>query len=256
VNARSVIALLALLCAAEARAHGGLVDLSVYDRTEGRRLAVHWHEGRAYVVGKPGNEYQVTVRNRLREDVLTVVSVDGVNVISGETADPGQTGYVLSQQRSYDILGWRKSFAETAAFYFTALSDSYAARTGRPDNVGVIGVAVFRRKQSPVSIAPPPRPMGPETSGMKREAAGDAAAAPRAEERLGTGHGRRESSYVQHVAFERATSTPAETVTLYYDSYPNLLARGVIRDPVPPVASYPRPASPVPFPGFVPDPQR
>src|SRR5439155_25587150 len=60
VNARTVIALLALLCAAEVRAHGGLVDLSVYDRTEGRRLAVHWHEGRAYVVGKPGYEYQVS----------------------------------------------------------------------------------------------------------------------------------------------------------------------------------------------------
>jgi hypothetical protein len=54
---------------------------------------------------------------------------------------------------------------------------------------------------------------------------------------------------VQHVAFERATNAPAETVSLYYDSYRNLLARGIIRDPVP-VATLPRP-----FPGFVPDPQ-
>jgi hypothetical protein len=241
VNARSVMALIGLLCAAEVRAHGGLVDLSVYDRTEGRRLAVHWHEGRAYVIGKPGNEYQVTVRNRLRDEVLTVVSVDGVNVISGETANPGQTGYVLNQERAYDILGWRKSLAETVAFYFTTLPDSYAARTGRPDNIGVIGVAVFRRKQAPVSIAP-----------MTRESARDSAAKSRMvqeESRLGTGHGRREASQVQHVAFDRATSAPAETVSLYYDSYRNLLARGIIRDPVP-VAALPRP-----FPGFVPDPQ-
>src|SRR5438094_9604070 len=129
---KTLLAVAGLSYASHSLALGGLADLSVYDRTEGRRLAVHWHEGRAYVVGRPGNEYQVTVRNRLREDVLMVVSVDGVNVISGETADPGQTGYVLSQHRSYDILGWRKSLAETAAFYFTALSDSYAARTGRP----------------------------------------------------------------------------------------------------------------------------
>jgi hypothetical protein len=235
------MALMGLLCAAEVRAHGGLVDLSVYDRTEGRRLAVHWHQGRAYVVGKPGNEYQVTVRSRLPEDVLTVVSVDGVNVISGETADPGQTGYVLGSHRVYDILGWRKSLTETAAFYFTALPDSYAARTGRPDNVGVIGVAVFRRKQPPVSIAPM-SPTAPEAVAEKRGAA-------REESRLGTGHGRREASQVQHVAFERATNVPAETVSLYYDSYRNLLARGIIRDPVP-VATLPRP-----FPGFVPDPQ-
>ena len=253
MNARTVLAGFVLLCAAKAQAHGGLIDLSVYDRTEGRRLAVHWHEGRAYIVGKPGNEYQVSVRNRLRADVLTVVSVDGVNVISGETADPAQTGYVLGSQRGYEILGWRKSLAETAAFYFTALPDSYATRTGRPDNVGVIGVAVFRKKQSPQAIAPL-RQSAPEAgAAMRREAAGDLArSAPAEEPRLGTGHGRRETSYVQHVDFERATSTPAETITLYYDSYRNLLARGVIREPVP-VAPLPRP-----FPGslskFAPDP--
>jgi len=243
VKARTVLAVLALLCAAQVRAHGGLLDLSVYDRTEGRRLAVHWHEGRAYIVGKPGNEYQVSVRNRLREDVLTVVSVDGVNVISGETANPAQTGYVLGPHRAYDILGWRKSLGETAAFYFTALPDSYAARTGRPDNVGVIGVAVFRRKPEPQAIAPL-RQSAPESAGAMRRDAG-----PAEEARLGTGHGRREASYVQNVAFERASSAPAETVTLYYDSYRNLLARGVIRAPVP-VAPLPRP-----FPGFAPDPQ-
>jgi hypothetical protein len=249
VKTRTTLVFLGLLCAAQAHAHGGLVDLSVYDRTEGKRLAVYWHEGRAYVVGKPGNEYQVSVRNRVREDVLTVVSVDGINVISGETADPGQTGYVLGSYRGYDVLGWRKSLAETAAFYFTALPDSYAARTGRPDNVGVIGVAVFRRKQPPQPIAQS-RPSAPEPAAAMRREAADASGAAHAQEeaRLGTGHGRRETSYVQNVAFERATTMPAETVTLYYDSYRNLLARGVIREPIP-VAPLPRP-----FPSFVPDP--
>src|SRR5947207_4089176 len=209
MKARTMWVLLGLLCGTQARAHGGLIDLSVYDRTEGRRLAVYWHEGRAYVVGKPGNEYQVSVRNRLREDVLTVVSVDGVNVISGETANPAQTGYVLSPYRGYDILGWRKSLAETAAFYFTALPDSYAARTGRPDNVGVIGVAVYRRKQAPQSIAPLPQSApygrGDGAPAMQREAAAAErssaaqAAAKQEDSRLGTGHGRRETSYVQNV---------------------------------------------------------
>lgn len=228
MNARTWLLLAALLGAREAVAHGGAADVSVYDRTEGRRLAVYWHEGKAYVVGKPGNEYQVSVRSRQRDDVLAVVSVDGVNVISGETANPSQTGYVLSGGQSYDILGWRKSLAETAAFYFTALPDSYAARTGRPDNVGVIGAALFRRKKVPQPIAE---------------------SQPRAEPRLGTGHGRREASSAQQVAFERATPAPVETVVLYYDSYANLVTRGVIRESVP-VAPLPQP-----FPGFVPDPR-
>ena len=235
MNKRTWMTMVALLCAGTVHAHGRLVDLTVYDRTEGRRLPVYWHEGRAYVVGKPGNEYQVSVRNRLREDVLSVVSVDGVNVISGETANPSQTGYVLGPTQGYDILGWRKSLSETAAFYFTALADSYAARTGRPDNVGAIGVAVFRRKAPPVAIAPAP-------SAARREANTDAAGAPRAQEdpRLGTGHGRREASQVREITFERATSAPAEMIALYYDSYRNLVARGVIRESQPPVAPLPQ----------------
>ena len=226
------VLLLSFFLPLAARAHGSLVDLSVYDRTDGRRLPVYWHEGRAYVVGKPGNEYQVSVRTRRPEELLAVVSVDGVNVVSGETADPRQSGYVLRPGNAYDIVGWRKSLRETAAFYFTSLGDSYAARTGRPDNVGVIGVAVFRKKREPQMIAPP---------------------TPRAEARLGTGHGRRENSPVEQVAFERATPTPAETVTLYYDSDRNLLARGVIPSWQPPMAPGPQP-----FPGalstFAPDP--
>jgi hypothetical protein len=235
---RIVLAVAAMLAAAQARAHGGLADLSVFDRTEGRRLPVYLHEGRAYVVGKPGNEYQVSLRNRQREDLLAVVSVDGVNVISGQTANPSQSGYVLAPGGALDVQGWRKSLSETAAFYFTALSDSYAARTGRPDNVGVIGLALFRRKQEP-----PPFPQAEPFSQAplaKRDA--------RAAAELGTGHGRREVSYARQVTFERATSAPAEILTLYYDSYANLLARGIIRQPIP-VAPLPRP-----FPGFVPDP--
>ena len=245
MNVRTMLAMLALAAAGEAAAHGRLADLSVYDRTEGKRLPVYWHEGRAHVVGKPGNEYQVTVRNRSREEILAVVSVDGVNVLSGETANPAQTGYVLGAMQSYDIAGWRKSLSETAAFYFTSLPDSYAARTGRPDNVGVIGVALFRKKRLPQPIAVPeaaPRP--------RRGASSDEAGAPTAAEaRIGTGHGRRETSYVEHVTFERASPAPAETLILYYDSHANLVARGVIRESIP-VAPLPRP-----FPGFVPDPR-
>jgi hypothetical protein len=226
------VLLVSLLLPFAVQAHGGVLDLSVYDRTEGRRLPVYWHQGRAYVVGKPGNEYQVVLRNRLREEALAIVSVDGVNVVTGQTADSRQAGYVLSAGSSYDILGWRKSLAQTAAFYFTALPDSYAARTGRPENVGVIGAAVFRKKREPQAIAP--------------------SAAAKEEARIGTGHGRREDSPIRQVTFERATPNPAETVTLYYDSYRNLVAQGVIPRSQP-IA--PRPQA---FPGavstFAPDP--
>lgn len=261
---RMLAAIAALAGATQACAVGGLADLTVYDRTEGRRLQVHWHEGKAYVAGKPGNEYQVSLRNNLREDLLAVVSVDGVNVLSGDTADPAQGGYVLSPRRLLDMQGWRKSLSETAAFYFTSLGDSYAARTGRPDHVGVIGVAVFKRKQEPR----PPAQVAPVAPSARKEASSDSSGgpaaeagsgsqlgadargrAPEAQERIGTGHGRRETSHVRLVAFERATVAPAETITIYYDSHRNLVARGIVRETPPLAVPLPRP-----FPGFVPDP--
>jgi len=221
-----VVAVATLLACAPAFAQR-LADISVYDRSEGRWLQAYRHAGRAYVVGKPGHEYQVRVTNRLGEDLLAVVSVDGVNVITGETAHPSQSGYVVAPHGSVEIQGWRKNLSQTAAFYFTSLPDSYAARTGRPEEVGVIGIALFRRKTA-APIA-------------------DARAPARAESSMGTGHGRREHSPALRVTFERATSAPAEMLALYYDSHANLVARGVIREPVP--------MAPRPFPGFVPDPR-
>jgi hypothetical protein len=249
-SVRMLVAGAALLCSGLAAAHGGLLDVSVYDRSEARRLPVYWHEGRAYVAGKPGNEYQVSLRNRGAEDVLAVVSVDGVNVITGETADPQQSGYVLTPRRTLDIQGWRRSMAQTAAFYFTSLPDSYAGRTGRPHDVGVIGVAVFRKKH-----VPPPAPISrSESSKPSADAAGAgpraAEASPQRDDKLGTGHGRHETSHAYYTSFERASRAPAEMITLYYDSHQNLLARGIIAGPIPVAPHVPRP-----FPGFVPDPR-
>jgi hypothetical protein len=82
----------------------------------------------------------------------------------------------------------------------------------------------------------------------------EAQSAPRAadrEDRLGTGHGRIEASQTRYVGFERASSEPAETVVIYYDSYRNLVARGIVP---PQYQTPPRRPGPNPFPGFVPDP--
>jgi hypothetical protein len=240
-----------------AHAVGRLADLSILDRATGRELPVYWHEGRAYVVGKPGNEYRVVVRNRAGGDLLAVVSVDGVNVMSGETASPGQSGYVVSPWNRVDIRGWRKSLDEIAAFYFTSLGDSYAGRTGRPDNVGVIGAAIFERKReepAPAAAAPfanrAPELKSERQDTMRERASADSGrSAPMPAAPLGTGHGRREESRVQWVRFDRASDAPAETIAIYYDSYRNLVARGILRSP-------PAPRDPDPFPtAFVPDPR-
>lgn len=237
--------------AVPAGAVGHLLDLSVYDRTSGRSLPVYACQGRYYVAGQPGHRYQVSLRSRSDEDLLAVLSVDGVNAVSGQTAGWSQAGYVLDSHASTEVPGWRKSLTQVADFVFTDLGDSYAAKTGRPDNVGVIGVAVFRRQP------PPPPPPAYEADAAMNQAAPLYAPAARSEAQrlakagtpLGTGHGERERSVVTEVPFERASSTPDEVVTLYYDTRENLLAQGIL-----PIGRS-RTIRPEPFPGrFVPDP--
>ena len=267
-----------------AHAVGRLVDVNVIDRDSGAQLPVYRHNGEWWVAGRPGARYAVQVRNATGERVMGVMSVDGVNVISGDTASWDQSGYVLSRYQNAQITGWRKSRAEVAAFHFTALPNSYAARTGRPDNVGVIGVAVFRER-----YAPPPRPLprpapryespaaGERSAGVARNqaspspsASARAEAAPADAEvdawqsqksapatpRLGTGHGEREASYSGTTPFERRSGQPDEVITLRYDSRDNLVAMGII-----PAYAPPPPVRPDAFPEspdarYVPDPPR
>lgn len=137
---------------------GSSVGVSVIDRTTGQFLPIYHHRGEYWVAGVPGNKYAVSINNMMNERVLTVVSVDGVNVLSGETAAVSQRGYVFHPQAMYQVSGWRKSDLEVAAFTFAAAPQSYAERTGRPANVGTIGVAVFRERWTPAPQIESPAP--------------------------------------------------------------------------------------------------
>ncbi len=264
-----------LAAAVGARAQAALVELQVIDRETGQPARVWRQAGRLFVAGRPGARYSLRVTNNTAGRVLAVMSVDGVNILTGETAGFGQRGYVFGPYETYDVSGWRKSDTEVAAFTFAPLPRSYAARTGRPNDVGVIGLAAFTERYVPPrrtyvpSVAPEARESSAadeldETvvTGSLRSAptapppADLAAPAPqqRRTEKLGTGHGAREWSSVTTVAFERATSYPQQVSRIEYDSVENLIALGVI--PRPP----PGPPRPRPFPsspdrqGYVPDP--
>lgn len=242
---------LAGLASAHAFAIGELADVSIVDRDTGRALTTYHHRGEYWVAGRPGARYAISIRNLQGRRLLAVTAVDGVNVVTGDTARTDQNGYVFDAYQGYDIAGWRKTDAQVAAFEFTPVPKSYAARTGRPDNVGVIGVALFRERPQPAQIAQDP----PRAESKTRDLGDSAQPATAPRERtpsLGTGHGRRETSLVTQVQFVRERSSPDEVIRIRYDSRANLLAMGVIR---------PAPARPAPqaFPdepalSYVPDP--
>ncbi|GAB3098760.1 hypothetical protein [Lysobacter terrae] len=219
-----------------------LVDVGVVDRDRGDWLTSIRHRGQDWIEGEPGHRYAVRLTNTTGGRVLVVLSIDGVNAVTGQTAHPSQAGYVLEPWESAEINGWRKSLDDVAQFVFTDLPDSYAARTGRPDNVGVIGIAVFEEAR-PVYYERPyePGPIWRRDASAARDRAQAAkaadAAAPAAEARaereaaaqtLGTGHGEREWAPASRTGFERATRAPAQVTQLRYDDYRTLVARGVL----------------------------
>jgi hypothetical protein len=266
--------------AANALALGRIANVQIVDRETGAVLTPYRYRGEYWVAGTPGNRYAVLIRNDRGDRLLAVAAVDGINVISGETASWGQSGYVYGPGESYAIDGWRKSNREIAAFEFVASPNSYAERTGRPANVGVIGVALFlERPVAPPAISYSAPRFGSEDS--SRAAPGGSAGVPGApaarseglanslsniaqpgrevpapvspEAKLGTGHGARETSVVSDTQFDRLSNTPNEIIRIRYDSWDNLVAMGVIQPR--------RPSAPTPnaFPEsalsqFVPDP--
>jgi hypothetical protein len=262
---RAWLGMLLMGIAIDSQATGSLADIQIIDRDTGGALPMYRCRGEYWVAGRPGARYSIMIQSHRGQRLLAVTAVDGINVISGETGAWGQSGYVLGAGESYEIAGWRKSDAEIAAFNFTNAGRSYAERTGRPANIGVIGVALFLERPVRVPMYVPVDPRSEESSRDRSEGAGRAAPqSPSASlvqsqpnmppaEKLGTGHGAREASYVQNTQFDRLSSTPNEVVRIRYDSFENLVAMGVV--PARPVW----PPAPNPFPGsislkYVPDP--
>jgi hypothetical protein len=241
----------------------------------GAPLPSFQHAGRRYVLGEPGARYNVRVTNPTGERVEVVLTVDGRDSISGRVGDyVSQRGYLIEPWGSLVVEGFRRSMDEVAAFRFTDRGQSYSALRGTPENVGVIGVAVFPEKaRPPAPVRPRPRPYSFDDrldrvephasrgadgagSGAPRRSAQAPAQAPRAEaapaessrgyrdydeprskgrsagpggpSNIGTQYGEDEASSVVEVAFERRSPThPAALLTLRYDDYQGLEARGI-----------------------------
>jgi len=140
------------------------------DRAAGYELMVlvdgvpartYMHGGETYVLGQLGSHYTLRISNHTGRRIEAVVSVDGRDAIDGRPADwRSKRGYLVPAWGSVDVEGWRISHAQAAAFRFSSVPDSYAARTGSARDVGVIGVAVFQERYLPPRVyrVPPPRP--------------------------------------------------------------------------------------------------
>jgi hypothetical protein len=249
------------------------------EAVDGSALPTFVQRGQGYVLGEPGARYNVRVTNPTSERVEVVVTVDGRDAISGSVGDyVTQRGYLIEPWGSVLIDGFRQSLDEVAAFRFTGRGRSYSALRGTPENVGVIGVAVFPekvrpqpvRRRQPISAAPPTydesyrNSYAPSAPAAPRAAESGAGAArdgyrgddsPRKSEgsasgpsNIGTQYGESQRSSVVEVDFERRSKThPVAVLRLRYDDYDGLQARGIDLSSVG-YAYYGAPREPDPFP--------
>ena len=93
----------------------------------------------------------------IRDSVEAVLTVDGRDAVSGDVGNYKTQRYVIDPYGSIVVDGFRKSLSKVAAFRFTTPGDSYSSRRGTPQNVGVVGVAIFKER-APIQ-RPRPRPM-------------------------------------------------------------------------------------------------
>jgi len=207
--------------------------------------------GRFYLEARKGSRYAVALANRTGERLGVVLTVDGLNAISGERDAGRGRMYVLDPWQRTTVQGWRTSLQEVRRFTFVDEQASYAARAAKAnEKMGWIEVAAFRERRAyvrsltPRSVpAPAPTPPRPyETDGEsadKSEASAKRAQADSAEATApslgaaqarsypGTGWGPRADDPVVLVDFD-PESDPTQRVTLRYEYRPALVALGVL----------------------------
>lgn len=111
---------------------------------DGQWLPTWVSGGRTFVEGKPGERYSIILINPspLRREV--VVSVDGLDVMDGQSASLRKRGYILDPGQEFAVEGFRTGTDTVATFRFGTVAESYSnQRHGTARNVGVIGLALF-----------------------------------------------------------------------------------------------------------------
>jgi hypothetical protein len=129
----------------EIYAGDGALSVALVDEA-GRTLPGFTAGGRTLIMGEDGARYRIIVRNATSARFEIVASVDGLDVIDGQPADPNRRGYLVDPHGVLTIDGFRTSDDAVAAFRFGKVAESYAAQTSGDRNVGVIGMAIFAER--------------------------------------------------------------------------------------------------------------
>jgi len=163
-------------------------------------------DSRLRITARQGERYSIRVTNTSRGRIALTISVDGLNIISGQRSYGGsnESMYVLNPGQTGDFAGWRSGMSHVQRFYFTSAGDSYAGRLGQSDQLGLIRVVAYREHRPVVYL--------PYDSLRRSEAESKSMA----ESAPGTGYGESSWSPVSETDFN-PESYPGQTVEIKYE---------------------------------------
>jgi hypothetical protein len=230
-----LIALVTVALPLLARTIDGTPEVTVLVDGEARRSYVH--NGTRYIEALRGRDFTIRLRNPTAQRVAVALSVDGLNTIDATHTDAWNASkWVLGPYETAEIQGWQVSDRAARRFYFTGERDSYGARLGRTQNLGVIEAVFYRERapRQPREFSRKQRDEGraqPESSAAAPRAGAESQAAP-SDDYAATGMGRRTHHPVEEVAIALERD-PIAAVAFRYEFRPQLVKLGVLdRDPL------------------------
>lgn len=116
----------------------------------GKPIKQYQHNGKTFIEARIGTEYTIKVKNSSCFRKLAVITVDGLNVITGNpyTSNSDNQGYIVSPYDAIEIRGFRKDMNSVGAFKFCQSGHSYCNEKGLKGNNGVIGVRIYDERNN------------------------------------------------------------------------------------------------------------
>jgi hypothetical protein len=114
-----------------------------------------FHKSRYYVRGAANRAYAIRITNPTAQRIEAVISVDGLDVIDGESGDTAQARlHRAALRRGHGSRAGAPPSRTSPRSGSRRSSASYAGRKGKARNVGVIAVAIFNEEAGPMIVAP------------------------------------------------------------------------------------------------------
>lgn len=128
------------------KAFAPLIQLRVV--VDGKRVQEYHKDDHTFVEGRQGSSFTLALKNLTGKKILVHPTVDGLSAMTGKEASrfDNTDGYVLFPFQELDIPGWRLNDDEVARFFFAGGGGSYAEKTGKSKDKGVIACSVWEEK--------------------------------------------------------------------------------------------------------------